>query len=40
MREKEIRWRQRFENFDKAYEQFYSAVSDFDNPNDLKKAYR
>ncbi len=37
MREKEIRWRQRFENFDKVYEQFYSAISDFDNLNDLEK---
>jgi nucleotidyltransferase substrate binding protein (TIGR01987 family) len=35
--EKEVRWRQRFENFDKAYRQLHSAVSDFENLNLLEK---
>lgn len=37
MNQKEIRWRQRFENFDKAYKQFQSAILDFDNLNILEK---
>ncbi|MZP29764.1 nucleotidyltransferase [Heliobacterium undosum] len=37
MNQKEIRWRQRFENFDKAYRQFHAANSDFDRLNLLEK---
>lgn len=35
--EKEVRWRQRFENFDKAYRQLHSAVLDFEKLNLLEK---
>jgi nucleotidyltransferase substrate binding protein (TIGR01987 family) len=35
--EKEIRWRQRFENFNKAYTQLNSAISDFDMLSILEK---
>jgi len=34
---KEIRWRQRFENFDKAYRQFHAAILDFETLNLLEK---
>ncbi|KJS88636.1 MAG: nucleotidyltransferase [Peptococcaceae bacterium BICA1-8] len=37
MNEKEIRWRQRFENFDKAYRQFHSAILDFEQLSLLEK---
>lgn len=37
MIEKEIRWRQRFENFNKAYTQLNSAISDFDMLSILEK---
>ncbi|SES81191.1 nucleotidyltransferase substrate binding protein, HI0074 family [Natronincola peptidivorans] len=35
--DKEIRWRQRFENFDKAYKQFHAAILDFDKLSVLEK---
>jgi hypothetical protein len=34
---KEKRWRQRFENFEKAYRQFDSAIQNFPNLNVLEK---
>ncbi|QXM06664.1 nucleotidyltransferase substrate binding protein [Crassaminicella indica] len=34
---KEIRWRQRFENFDKAYSQLHAAILDFDKLSILEK---
>lgn len=34
---KEIRWRQRFHNFDKAYGQFHAAILDFDKLSVLEK---
>ena len=34
---KEIRWRQRFENFDKAYNQFNTAILDFEKLSVLEK---
>lgn len=34
---KEKRWRQRFENFEKAYRQFDLAIRDFENLNVLEK---
>lgn len=34
---KEIRWRQRFENFDKAYRQFHAAILEFENLSVLEK---
>ncbi|MDK2919774.1 MAG: hypothetical protein PWQ37_2507 [Candidatus Petromonas sp.] len=37
MNQKDIRWRQRFENFSKAYCQFSSAISDFDKLSVLEK---
>ncbi|MCW2279139.1 nucleotidyltransferase substrate binding protein [Heliophilum fasciatum] len=37
MNQKEIRWRQRFENFHKAYGQLQKAVFDFDQLNLLEK---
>ncbi len=37
MNAKEIRWRQRFENFNKAYDQLDSAISDFDKLSKLEK---
>jgi len=35
--EKEIRWRQRFENFNKAYSQFNAAILEFENLSVLEK---
>jgi len=35
--DKEIRWRQRFENFDKAYKQFNAAILDFESLSVLEK---
>ncbi len=37
MNEKDIRWRQRFVNFKKAYNQFNSAIIDFEILSDLEK---
>lgn len=37
MNQKEIRWRQRFQNFKKAYSQFHSAVIIIDELSDLEK---
>jgi nucleotidyltransferase substrate binding protein (TIGR01987 family) len=37
MNQKDIRWRQRFENFKKAYSQFHSAILDFENLSVLEK---
>jgi len=37
MNEKEIRWRQRFQNFEKAYFQLKSAVMDFEKLSVLEK---
>ncbi len=37
MNKKEIRWRERFRNFDKAYNQLQSAINDFEKLNDLEK---
>lgn len=37
MNEKDIRWRQRFENFEKAYKQFDKAISRFENLSVLEK---
>jgi len=35
--DKDIRWRQRFENFDKAYKQFNAAILDFESLSVLEK---
>ncbi len=35
--EKEIRWRQRYENFDKAYKQLEQAIKDFETLSLLEK---
>ena len=35
--DKEIRWHQRYENFDKAYKQFHAAILDFDKLSKLEK---
>ncbi len=35
--EKEVRWRQRFQNFDKAYRQFHAAILDFESLSVLEK---
>lgn len=37
MNKKEIRWRQRFENFDKAYAQFRDAILQFEKLSKLEK---
>ncbi|PHS34831.1 MAG: nucleotidyltransferase [Alkaliphilus sp.] len=37
MKEKDIRWRQRFENFDKAYKQLHLAILDFEKLSVLEK---
>ncbi|KAB3529685.1 nucleotidyltransferase substrate binding protein [Alkaliphilus serpentinus] len=37
MNNKEIRWKQRYENFTKAYNQFDSAISMFENLSVLEK---
>lgn len=37
MRTKEIRWKQRFENFNKAYNQFHKAIQNFDKLSVLEK---
>lgn len=37
LNEKEIRWRQRFENFDKAYKQLNIAISNLHKLNNLEK---
>ncbi|HHU31500.1 MAG: nucleotidyltransferase substrate binding protein [Zhaonellaceae bacterium] len=37
MNHKEIRWQQRYENFDKAFKQFKTAILDFAKLNDLEK---
>ena len=37
MNEKETRWRQRFENFEKAYGQFNTAILDFEKLSVLEK---
>jgi len=37
MNDKEKRWRQRFRSFDKAYQQFYAAVADFEKLSVLEK---
>ena len=37
MNEKEIRWKQRFQNFDKAFRQFDEAVSTIDKLSVLEK---
>lgn len=37
MREKEVRWRQRYENFSKAYNQLNAAILDFDKLSILEK---
>ncbi len=34
---KEIRWKQRFKNFDRAYKQLSDAIMDFENLNLLEK---
>lgn len=34
---KELRWKQRFENFNKAYNQLAAAMEKFDNLSDLEK---
>lgn len=34
---KEVRWRQRFENFDKAYERFHTAILAFESLSVLEK---
>ncbi len=34
---KEIRWKQRFQNFEKAFLQFQKAVNSFENLDDLSK---
>ncbi|SMB85817.1 nucleotidyltransferase substrate binding protein, HI0074 family [Desulfonispora thiosulfatigenes DSM 11270] len=34
---KNIRWKQRFQNFQKAYNQFNSAIADFENLSTLEK---
>ncbi|MGV8146460.1 MAG: nucleotidyltransferase substrate binding protein [Alkaliphilus sp.] len=37
MKNKDIRWRQRFENFDKAYKQLHLAILDFEKLSVLEK---
>ncbi|MBN4056545.1 nucleotidyltransferase substrate binding protein [bacterium AH-315-K05] len=37
LKEKDIRWRQRFENFDKAYKQLHLAILDFEKLSVLEK---
>ena len=37
MKNRDIRWKQRFQNFKKAYCQFYDAVSAVDNLSELEK---
>lgn len=37
MNEKEIRWRQRFVNFEKAYRQFHAAIVEFEKLSVLEK---
>ncbi|HHW55140.1 MAG: nucleotidyltransferase substrate binding protein [bacterium] len=37
MNQKEVRWRQRYENFDRAYKQLHAALKEFDNLNVLEK---
>ena len=37
MNDKEKRWHQRFRSFDKAYQQFYAAVIDFEKLSVLEK---
>ncbi len=37
MNQKEIRWKQRFENFEKAYLQLSDAINKFDSLDDLAK---
>lgn len=37
MNQKEIRWKQRFENFEKAYLQLSNAINKFDSLDDLSK---
>lgn len=37
MNEKDIRWRQRFQNFEKAYKQFSAAIVDFSKLSHLEK---
>jgi len=37
MNEKSIRWKQRFQNFDKAFKQLESAVIELDSLSDLEK---
>ena len=34
---KELRWRQRFENFEKAYSQLHAAIEIFDRLSNLEK---
>lgn len=37
MNQKQIRWRQRFQNFEKAYKQFNAAIIDFPKLSTLEK---
>lgn len=37
MNQKQIRWRQRFQNFEKAYKQFNTAIIDFPKLSTLEK---
>lgn len=37
MTDKQIRWQQRFQNFDKAYNQLHAAVIQYDNLSKLEK---
>lgn len=37
MNEKELRWHQRYENFDRAYNQFKAAILEFDKLSILEK---
>lgn len=37
MNEKTVRWKQRFQNFEKAFQQLTEAVEKFDNLTDLEK---
>ncbi len=37
MNHKEVRWKQRFENFEKAFLQLKYAIDRFDNLDDLSK---
>lgn len=37
MNKKETRWRERFQNFDKAYHQLQSAINNFEKLNKLEK---